>query len=111
VDSEHWNRRYASAELVWTAEPNRFLVAEVGTLPAGSALDLGADVGHEATNIGYGGPQDPDVPYSADDVRNDLTAFSIERRLPERVRRTVETPNGQRKAIDALVRARRMMGR
>jgi len=40
VDSEDWNRRDASPELVWTAEPNRFLVAEVGSLPAGSVLDL-----------------------------------------------------------------------
>jgi hypothetical protein len=28
MDSEAWDRRYAGRELIWTAEPIRFLVAE-----------------------------------------------------------------------------------
>ncbi len=48
MDRHDWNRRYDSAELVWTAEPNRFLVAEVADLPAGHALDLGAGEGRNA---------------------------------------------------------------
>lgn len=196
---QDWNRRYASAGLVWTAEPNRFLVAEVGGLPAGTALDLGAGegrnavwlaqqgwrvtavdfsdvglgkasklaaaagveitmvcadvtthapppatfelvvilylhlpapvrrvvyrraaaavadggvllvVGHDATNLdeGFGGPQDPDVLFSPDDVRSDLTGSGLVIEKAERVRRPVETPDGERVAVDALVRARR----
>jgi hypothetical protein len=29
VDSQEWHQRYAGTELVWTAEPNRFVVAEL----------------------------------------------------------------------------------
>ena len=29
MDDRFWDERYAAAELIWTAEPNRFLVAEV----------------------------------------------------------------------------------
>jgi hypothetical protein len=32
IDREGWNRRYAGDDLVWTAEPNRFLVAETEAL-------------------------------------------------------------------------------
>jgi hypothetical protein len=31
VDRKGWNRRYLEQELLWSAEPNRFLVEEVGT--------------------------------------------------------------------------------
>lgn len=203
MDRHDWNCLYASTELVWTAEPNRSLVAEVADLPAGTALDLGAGegrnaiwlaqqrwrvtavdfsdiglhkastmaaaaqveistvyadvatytptpaafdlvvilylhlpeparqvvhrraadavaeggvllvVGHDATNLseGFGGPQDPAVLFSPDDVQNDLTDSSLSIEKAERVRRTVETPDGQREAIDTLVRARRVTGR
>lgn len=57
MDSEEWNRRYDTTELVWTAEPNRFLVAEAGTLPAGSALDLGAGEGRNAVWLAQQGWQ------------------------------------------------------
>jgi len=45
---EDWNSRYAGAELVWTAQPNRFLVAEATGLSPGRALDLGAGEGRNA---------------------------------------------------------------
>jgi SAM-dependent methyltransferase len=48
VDREEWNRRYATSELVWTAAPNRFLVAEVADLEPGRALDLGSGEGRNA---------------------------------------------------------------
>ena len=35
MDSMAWDRRYAERELVWTSQPNRFLVAEVAALPPG----------------------------------------------------------------------------
>ena len=48
MDREAWNQRYADAELVWSAEANRFLVQEVADLPPGRALDLGAGEGRNA---------------------------------------------------------------
>ena len=70
-------------------------------------------VGHDATNPdqGFGGPQDPDALFSPDDIRSDLTGSGLSIEKAERVRRTVETPDGQREAIDALLRARRVTDR
>lgn len=48
MDREDWDRRYLEKELVWSAEPNRFLVEEVGGLTPGRALDLGAGEGRNA---------------------------------------------------------------
>jgi SAM-dependent methyltransferase len=48
MDREDWNRRYAGRELLWTAEPNRFLVEELATLPPGRALDLACGEGRNA---------------------------------------------------------------
>ncbi len=45
---EDWDRRYEGADLLWTAEANRFLVAEVGSMPPGRALDLGCGEGRNA---------------------------------------------------------------
>jgi SAM-dependent methyltransferase len=42
MDQRAWDERYAGAELVWTAEANRFLVAEVTDLEPGRAADLAA---------------------------------------------------------------------
>ncbi len=43
-----WDERYSASELVWSAGPNRFLSEEVGGLPPGRALDLGAGEGRNA---------------------------------------------------------------
>lgn len=48
MDSRGWDHRYAGKELVWTAEPNRFLAAEVADLPPGRALDLACGEGRNA---------------------------------------------------------------
>lgn len=45
---EHWNRRYGEAELLWSATPNRFVVAEVADLAPGRALDLACGEGRHA---------------------------------------------------------------
>jgi SAM-dependent methyltransferase len=195
VQREDWDRRYADAELLWSAKPNRFLVAEVADLAAGRALDLacgegqnscwlaevgwkvtGVDfsevaiakarerasreqldvdfvsadlieykpavaafdlvlvfylqipaierrlvleravsavrangtfllVGHDLTNLadGVGGPRDPDLLYTPDDIVAELPGLQIEK--AERVFRDVK--DADRPAIDALVRARR----
>jgi SAM-dependent methyltransferase len=48
VKREDWNRRYAETGLLWTATPNRFLVAEVADLTPGRALDLACGEGRNA---------------------------------------------------------------
>ncbi|MGN9806209.1 class I SAM-dependent methyltransferase [Micromonospora sp. L32] len=49
MDSSEWDARYAaSTELVWTAEPNRFVVEATADLPPGGALDLAAGEGRNA---------------------------------------------------------------
>ncbi len=195
MDREEWNRRYTGRELLWTGEPNRFLVAETAALRPGRALDLacgegrnavwlaeqgwrltGVDfsevalekarrlaeargveaewvaadlleyrpesrvfdlvivfylqvpaaqrrtilrgaveavapggtfllVAHDRANLeqGHGGPQEPAVLYTAEDVLADIDALRVER--AECVERPVQTPDGERVALDALVRA------
>jgi SAM-dependent methyltransferase len=196
VDAREWDERYAAAELVWSADPNRFVAAELGGLPAGRALDLGAGegrnaiwlaergwqvtavdfsgvalakgaklaasrgvsinwvqadltsywpdggydvvllayvhlppaewhavlavaaaalapggtllvIGHDKDNIahGYGGPQGPEILHRADDVVAALPGLEIAR--AGQVRRAVTTGDGERVAIDTLVRAQR----
>lgn len=192
---EDWNRRYAGAESLWSAKPNRFLVAEVAGLEPGRALDLAcgegqnavwlaglgwevtavdyaevaiakaieraaregvavdfhADdllryrpearafdlvlilylhmpsdgrrlvleraaaavapggtlvlVGHDLLNLteGVGGPSDPDLLFTPDDVVAELHGLDVEK--AERVLRDVH--DADRPAIDALVRATR----
>jgi SAM-dependent methyltransferase len=48
VERGDWNRRYAGRELLWTASPNRFLVAETEELAPGRALDLACGEGRNA---------------------------------------------------------------
>ena len=48
MDSAGWDRRYEGRELVWTAEPNRFLVAEAEALAPGRAIDLACGEGRNA---------------------------------------------------------------
>jgi len=195
VRREYWDHKYSAAERLWSAKPNRFLVAEVADLEPGRALDLacgegqnswwlatlgwkvtGVDfsqvaiarareradrerleaefvcadllhyspepsafdlvlvfylqipaiergpvleravsaldhggtfllVGHDLTNMtdGVGGPQDPDLLYTPDDIVGELRGLEIEK--AERVLRTFG--DADRPAIDALVRARR----
>ncbi len=78
MDASHWNDRYATAEYVWKADPNVFLVAETEGLACGEgrnavwlaeqgwdatgrALAAGATllvVAHDSANLngGIGGP-------------------------------------------------------
>jgi SAM-dependent methyltransferase len=47
VKREEWDRKYAEG-LVWSVEPNRFLVAEAEGLEPGRALDLACGEGRNA---------------------------------------------------------------
>ena len=192
---EEWDRKYAASDLLWSAEPNRVLVAEVADLRPGRALDLacgegrntvwlaslgwdvvGVDfsavaigkararaerdgvaadfvcadlleyepspgayelvlllyfhlpaearrhvlakatcalapggtfllIGHDLTNLtdGVGGPSDPDVLVTPDEIVSELAELEIEK--AERILRDVEGED--RPAIDALIRARK----
>ena len=48
MDHHAWNDRYASSELLWGVEPNRFVEQEVAALRAGRALDLACGEGRNA---------------------------------------------------------------
>jgi 2-polyprenyl-3-methyl-5-hydroxy-6-metoxy-1,4-benzoquinol methylase len=65
VNSEAWDRRYAGSELLWTAQPNRFLVAEVADLPPGRALDLACGEGRNAVWLAERGWRVTGVDFSA----------------------------------------------
>ena len=64
ADREEWNRRYAGKELLWTARPNRFLVAEAVDLPPGRALDLACGEGRNAVWLAEQGWQVTGVDFS-----------------------------------------------
>jgi SAM-dependent methyltransferase len=78
------------------------LAGAAEALAAGGTLVL---VGHDLTNMtdGVGGPSDPRLLCTPDDIASELPALEIEK--AERVYRDVA--GADRPAIDALVRARR----
>lgn len=57
MEREDWDRRYRGTELVWTAQPNRFVVQELRGLPPGRPLDLGCGEGRNAVWLAEGGWQ------------------------------------------------------
>ena len=66
-------------------------------------------VGHDLDNLtrGHGGPQDAGVLLTAEAVRGDLSATGLAIETAGQVTRTVQTDEGDRTAIDLLVRASR----
>jgi SAM-dependent methyltransferase len=64
MDSEAWNRRYAGTELVWTAQPNRFLVSETADLTPGGALDVACGEGRNAVWLAEQGWRATGVDFS-----------------------------------------------
>lgn len=47
-DEQAWDERYRGSHHTWSGNPNAVLVAEVGDLPPGTALDVGAGEGGDA---------------------------------------------------------------
>ena len=87
------------AELAHALRGAASAVAPAGTLVV---------IGHDTTNLvdGYGGPKDPSVLFTPEDVVAALGDLEVER--AEKLRRTVSLENGSEAvAIDAFVRARR----
>jgi SAM-dependent methyltransferase len=80
--------------------------AAAGAVAPGGTLLV---VGHDRSNLehGFGGPQDPDLLFSAEDVLDDLgdlrDGYVVQRAEP--VRRAVTVDGVESIAIDALVRA------
>jgi SAM-dependent methyltransferase len=89
-------------QLPASERPTALARAASAVRPGGTLLV----VGHDLLNLaeGWGGPTQPDVLFTPDDVVAEIGDLRIEKAL--RVRRTVEEP-GAREAIDALVRATR----
>ncbi|WP_020133867.1 class I SAM-dependent methyltransferase [Streptomyces sp. 351MFTsu5.1] len=198
MDAACWDERYRGSELVWKAEPNRFVAEELaGLKPSGRAMDLAAGegrnavwlaergwevdavdfstvalekaerlaaergvrlrtvradlilwappettydlvliaylhlpwpdmaqvlpraaaavrsggtlllVGHDAANPehGYGGPQDPRVLYTAEQVADLWRPYADILRTETRTRPATDTEGNSRTALDALVHA------
>lgn len=59
-----WDERYSGEDLIWSVEPNRFLVTEVDGLPPGRALDLGTGEGRNAIWLAERGWQVTGVDFS-----------------------------------------------
>ncbi|HUZ35157.1 MAG TPA: methyltransferase domain-containing protein [Streptosporangiaceae bacterium] len=80
------------------------LAAAAAALAPGGTLLV---VGHDVDNIahGHGGPQDPQILHRADEVVHALPGLTIRRAA--QARRPVTTDEGERVAIDTVVRAQR----
>jgi SAM-dependent methyltransferase len=65
MDAAAWDRRYTDTDLVWSAEPNRFVAAELADLPPGRALDLAAGEGRNALWLAGRGWRVTAVDFSA----------------------------------------------
>ena len=48
MDAAEWDERYAASDLMWGADPNRFVAAECADLPPGRAIDLACGEGRNA---------------------------------------------------------------
>ena len=83
------------------AELARVLRSAAAALAPGGTLVV---IGHDATNLtaGYGGPRDPSVLFTPDDVVAELGDLVVER--AETVRRVVALEDGEATALDAFVR-------
>lgn len=81
-------------------ELRKVVAAAVAALAPGGMLFV---IGHDTTNLaeGYGGPQDPVLLFTPDEIIRSLEGLSVVR--AGKVIRTVVTPDGERDAVDALV--------
>jgi SAM-dependent methyltransferase len=64
MDASAWDERYRGTELVWGAEPNRFLVEETAHLAVGRALDAACGEGRNALWLASQGWETTGVDFS-----------------------------------------------
>jgi SAM-dependent methyltransferase len=109
ADVVEWDPLAAAFDLVIvfylhlpSGDRHRVMAHAQEALAAGGTLLV---VGHDTTNLsqGYGGPQDPAVLFTPEQIASDLAELRIVR--ADHVRREVDTDQGRQVAIDALVRA------
>jgi SAM-dependent methyltransferase len=109
ADVVEWDPARAAFDLVIVfylhlpaTERTRVLAHAQDALASGGTLLV---VGHDLSNLthGYGGPQDPTVLFTPQEVAVDLERLRIVR--ADHVDRRVDTDQGSKVAIDALVRA------
>lgn len=83
---------------------SRVLRGAAAALAPGGVLLV---VGHDRDNIahGHGGPQDPEILHTAGEIVAQLPGLTVHRAGP--ARRPVRTDEGERVAIDTVVRAQR----
>ncbi len=112
-DVRTWRPAPQSFDLVLLAyahfpEPERTTVHRsmaTAVAPGGNFLVIA----HDRSNLtnGYGGPQDPDLLFSVDDVVADVEGLGLEVEHASVVQREVQHPGGDAIALDALVHLRR----
>ena len=76
MNKEDWDKRYSGTGLLWSVEPNRFLVEETAALAPGRALDLAAGEGRNAVWLAERG-------WSVDAVDFSTVALTKAHRLAE----------------------------
>lgn len=76
MKKEDWDKRYSGTGLLWSVEPNRFLVEETAALAPGRALDLAAGEGRNAVWLAERG-------WSVDAVDFSTVALTKAHRLAE----------------------------
>jgi SAM-dependent methyltransferase len=88
------------------AELRRVLARVAGALAPGGELLM---IGHARRNLskGVGGPRDPAVLWTPDEIDSALEALALSVERCEHVLRSVDTPDGLQQEVDVLARARR----
>lgn len=69
MNSRDWDERYTASELVWGAEPNRWVVRELAGLTPGRALDLAAGEGRNSIWLARQGWRVTGLDFSAAGLR------------------------------------------
>ncbi|WP_248959923.1 class I SAM-dependent methyltransferase [Sphaerisporangium perillae] len=64
MEKTEWDQRYKTSELIWTAQPNRFVVEHLAELTPGRALDLGTGEGRNAVWLAERGWRTTGVDFS-----------------------------------------------
>lgn len=65
MDASDWDERYATKELIWSAEPNRFLPPAIDGMTPGRALDLACGEGRNAIWLARNGWEVTGVDFSS----------------------------------------------